>query len=282
MKKKLIFIVLLIILIIVLFLIPKDTYRKIFGKNENNSLNNEVYSENVFVYMCDETEYLVGVNAVVSSLEEDLIGQKFDILTKQTGTFKNNYTTCINQLTKLIDYEINDGVLVLNLSCEFLESEGRKTLEQLVWTYCDENIKELEIKVDNEKINSLNGFYFDELNPEMGINLTCETSFMFEANVTTIIEYENDLIKPVTYVYENNDECDFIVSKLFKDIYINKEYDYVISSDSIIIDLAIEHTLSDDVKKSIAETIKYNMNINNIQVQGLNQVLLEIKEETGL
>ena len=62
----------------------------------------------------------------------------------------------------------------------------------------------------------------------------------------------------------------------------NKEYDYVINNDLIIIDLSTDTSLSENTKKSIAETIKYNMDINNIQIQGLNQVLLEVNENTGL
>ena len=44
----------------------------------------------------------------------------------------------------------------------------------------------------------------------------------------------------------------------------------------------MKETISENLKKSIVETINYNMNISNIQVQGLNQVLLEITEENGL
>lgn len=282
MKKKIIFIILLVILIAVLFLIPKDTYRKIFGKDDDIQANIEENNEKILVYMCDENNQLVGVNAYVNSLEEDLINQKFDILTKKTGTFKNTYDTSINTMTSLISYELNNNVLSLNVSKEFLESEGRKTIEQIIWTYCNDEINEVKVLVEGELINSINGFYFDNLSIDMGINLTCETNFIFEAKTTTVIEYVDDLIRPVTYVYKDLDECDFIVSKLFNEIYNNREYDYVISTDSIIIDLAVETSLSENLKKSIVETINYNMNISNIQVQGLNQVLLEITEENGL
>ena len=129
MKKKIIFIIILVIIIVILFLIPKDTYSKIFGKDSDNALNNEVLSENVLVYMCDESNNLVGVNAGVEALEEDLISQKFDILTMKTGTFKQEYETCINTLTSLIDYERNEDVLVLNLSNESFSSS--LTLENI-------------------------------------------------------------------------------------------------------------------------------------------------------
>ena len=49
-----------------------------------------------------------------------------------------------------------------------------------------------------------------------------------------------------------------------------------------MIDVGIEYELSEDLKKSIEETIKYNLNINNIKIMGLESVLLEINENTGL
>lgn len=282
MKKKIIFLILLIIFIIVLFLIPKDTYKKIFGNNTSDSVLNETNNESISVYMVDENNMLVGVNAYVESIEEDIINQKFDILIKETGVFKEKYDTTINTMTKLLDYNLDENVLTLNLSKEFLESEGRTTLEQIVWSFCDDNIKSVNLMVDGENINCLNGFYFDKLNKEMGINITYESGFVFEGKTTTVIEYLGSIIKPVTYVYYDENECDFIVSKLLKDFYETKEYDYVVNKDSIIIDLQTDTLLSENTKKSIAETIKYNMEINNIQIQGLNQVLLEINDNTGL
>lgn len=281
MKKKIILIIFLAILIAILFIIPKDTYKKIFGKHDDEVINVEDY-EKIFVYMNNEDDKLIGVNAYVYSLEEDLIRQKFDVLTMQTGIFNEDYDTTINTFTKLIDYNVDGNVLELNLSSEFLNSESRNTIEQLVWTYCDDEISELRVSVENELINNLNGFYFDKLDKNIGINLTLETSYLFESTATTIIEYKNDQVIPVTYLYTDCNECDYIVSKLLQDIYYNKEYDYEVKSNSIIIDVGIEYELNDDLKKSIEDTIKYNLNINNIKIMGLESVLLEINENTGL
>ena len=281
MKKKIILIIFLAILIAILFVIPKDTYKKIFGKHDDEVINVEDY-EKIFVYMNNEDDKLIGVNAYVYSLEEDLIRQKFDVLTMQTGIFNEDYDTTINTFTKLIDYNVDGNVLELNLSSEFLNSESRNTIEQLVWTYCDDEISELRVSVENEPINNLNGFYFDKLDKTIGINLTLETSYLFESTATTIIEYKNDQVIPVTYLYTDCNECDYIVSKLLQDIYYNKEYDYEVKSNSIIIDVGIEYELNDDLKKSIEDTIKYNLNINNIKIMGLESVLLEINENTGL
>ena len=51
------------LLIAVLFLIPKDTYSKIFGKDNNQDNNINVSGEPVLVYMCNDKDLIVGVNA---------------------------------------------------------------------------------------------------------------------------------------------------------------------------------------------------------------------------
>lgn len=280
MKKKLILIIVIAAIILVLFLIPSSTYERIFGKNNDDGQVNVQYpSDYLEVYMLNENDKLVGVKAYVDTIEEDVINQKFDCITAKTGKYKKNYETSINTNTTLIDYTIEDSVLSLNVSTEFLESEGRTTLEQIVWSFCDNEISEVDILVDGEAINCLNGFYFDKLTKKMGINLTLESNFIFEVNHTTVIEYIDEEIRPVTYFYEDLNQCDFIVSKLFSDIYNNKEYDYVLNEESLIIDVAANIDLTDNQKRSVEETIKYNLGVSNITIQGIESVLLEIISE---
>ncbi len=280
MKKKFILIIVIAAIILALFLIPSSTYEKIFGKNNDDDQVNVQYpSDYLEVYMLNENDVLVGVKAYVDTIEEDVINQKFDCITNKTGKYKKSYETSINTNTTLIDYSIEDAVLCLNVSNEFLESEGRTTLEQLVWSFCDDEIKEVDILVDGKDINCLNGFYFDSLTKKMGINLTLESNYVFEVNHTTVIEYIDEEIRPVTYFYKDLNQCDFIVSKLFNDIYNNKEYDYVLNEESLIIDVAANLELTDNQKRSIEETIKYNLGVSNITIQGIESVLLEIISE---
>jgi hypothetical protein len=280
MKKKFILIIVIAAIILALFLIPSSTYEKIFGKNKDDDQVNVQYpSDYLEVYMLNENDVLVGVKAYVDTIEEDVINQKFDCITNKTGKYKKSYETSINTNTTLIDYSIEDSILCLNVSNEFLESEGRTTLEQLVWSFCDDEICEVDILVDGKDINCLNGFYFDSLTKKMGINLTLESNYVFEVNHTTVIEYIDEEIRPVTYFYKDLNQCDFIVSKLFNDIYNNKEYDYVLNEESLIIDVAANLELTDNQKRSIEETIKYNLGVSNITIQGIESVLLEIISE---
>lgn len=279
MKKKIIFIILLGVLLCILFLIPKETYQKIFNRSSKPSENN--YKENILVYMQNEENQIIGVNAYVDSIEEDQISQKFDIITKKTGVFKQPVNTCINSNTSLINHEENNGCLTLNVSEDFDSSLGRRALEQLVWTFCDDEIKEVKIKINGNQVNKVNDYYFTKLTKDFGINLTKETNYLFEASTTTIIRYISDYVLPVTYFYKDKSVYDFMVTKLFVDKPENiTDYDYTISASTFELNFNKNVNLDDNLKRSIEETIKYNLQVDKVTIHGLNSVLLEIDNTT--
>jgi hypothetical protein len=53
----------------------------------------------------------------------------------------------------------------------------------------------------------------------------------------------------------------------------------VLNEESLIIDIASNLELTDNQKRSIEETIKYNLGVSNITIQGIESVLLEIISE---
>ena len=57
------------------------------------------------------------------------------------------------------------------------------------------------------------------------------------------------------------------------------KYDYVLNEESLIIDVAANIDLTDNQKRSVEETIKYNLGVSNITIQGIESVLLEIISE---
>lgn len=282
MKKKIIIVSILIILVIVLLLIPRDVYRKIFKKgnpNPDGPAQTQVYQT---LFVKNSNNVLVGVNVLVNSIEEDTVSQKWDLLTTNAASIPTNYTSPINQKAKLLGHEENNGVLTLNVSSEFLESAGRSAIECLAWNYCNNSISEVVVKVNDEVINMVDGYYFSKISKDLGANLTFETNYLFEADHVTIVYHDNGLITPVTYFYDSSyKKMDYIVAKMFSsntemsDLVSSKAYSYELKNNIMVINIDYSKELTEDVIATITDTIKQNYIIDSLTLNGTASVLLQ-------
>lgn len=262
------------VIAVVLMLIPKSTYEKIFGVNEPTN-KPTVYDYYQVVYVIDTNERLVGLKVGVEAILEDQIRQKWDLLTENNKTLPVGYTSPISKAS-LNSYQIIDEVLNLDVSEEFLTSNGKLAISSLAWTFCneDDNIKEVIVNINGEKLTELKDYHFNKINKKIVANTEYETNFLYEAKYTTVIHYENDTIIPVTYFYLNTDECDYIVSKLFDEELCNsEEYDYLLSAEQIVINLGISGTINNNTLKALVDTLAYNYEAVQITINGLDNII---------
>lgn len=281
MKKKIIIVSILIILIIVLLIIPRDVYKKIFNRDDVSIDNPEdlVYQT---MYVKNNSDFLVGIKVGVKSIEEDEIGQKWDLLTKNVNSLPTGYGSPIAATATLFEHTTEDGVLTLNVSEDFLESDGRLAIECLAWNFCNEEIKEVVVKIDEQTVKEVNNYYFNRITKDLGVNLTYETPYLFEADYVTIIYHENGTIKPVTYFYDSkNNVYDYTIQKMFKqdqtlsEMVKGSEYSYEIEDKNMVIHLEYAGSFSEELIQTITETMKINFMVDGIVINGLDTVLLE-------
>lgn len=287
MKKKIIIISVLVVFIIALLLIPTKVYQKIFNKEEPKSEQNEpsVYQT---LFVRDSNSYLVGVNVKVKAIEEDVVCQKWELLTNKSYDLPHGYSTPIDVNTTLISHETKDGVLTLNLSEEFINSEGRASIECLAWNFCVDDVTQVVVKVNDQVINEVNGYYYKEISKNLGVNLTYESAYLFEADYVTVVSYQDDLIKPVTYLFNSkNNIYDYTIKKIFNsddslnEMVMANGYSYTLEKDVFVITMDYNDTLSENLVKSLTETINMNFDIKSLVINGTDSVLLEINfEET--
>ena len=237
MKKKIILVVAVLAILITLICIPKTTYQKWFGKtpNDNPVDTNKEYQT---IFVVDEKNKLVGLKVPVEEIEEDQIPQ--------------GYSSPITPSTVLNDYKIEDNKLILNVSEDILRSSGRLAIESLAWTFCNDEIKEVVLRVDENVVNLISDYQFNKISKEIGTNFTYETSYLFEADYTTVVFYENDFILPVTYFYKDINEYDFMISKIFSENNIElTDYTYTIDNENLVIQINDNITMSDSLKHSL-------------------------------
>ena len=275
MKKKIILVVAVLAILITLICIPKTTYQKWFGKtpNDNPVDTNKEYQT---IFVVDEKNKLVGLKVPVEEIEEDQIAQKWNLLTSQMNKIPQGYSSPITPSTVLNDYKIEDNKLILNVSEDILRSSGRLAIESLAWTFCNDEIKEVVLRVDENVVNLISDYQFNKISKEIGTNFTYETSYLFEADYTTVVFYENDFILPVTYFYKDINEYDFMISKIFSENNIElTDYTYTIDNENLVIQINDNITMSDSLKQTLEETVKLNFSVDAITVNGVDTVLYE-------
>ncbi len=275
MKKKIIIVVAIFVILVTLICIPKTTYQKWFGKD--NGINTEqLPKEYLTVFVANNKNELVGVKVYLDKVEEDVIKQKWDILTSNMNLIPSGYSTTICPSTVLNSYEIENKKLVLNVSEEINKSAGRLTIETLAWTFCDNEIDEVVLKTNNQVINTINECNFKKISKSLGTNFTYETAYLFESEYTTMVFYKDDLIIPVTYFYKDVTEYDFMIAKLFdyNDMEVTN-YKYDITDDKFIITLEDNISINDDFKNSIIETVRLNVDVDSITVSNIDSTIFE-------
>ncbi|MFR7881318.1 MAG: GerMN domain-containing protein [Christensenellales bacterium] len=115
------------------------------------------------------------------------MAQKWNLLTSQMNKIPQGYSSPITPSTVLNDYKIEDNKLILNVSEDILRSSGRLAIESLAWTFCNDEIKEVVLRVDENVVNLISDYQFNKISKEIGTNFTYETSYLFEADYTTVV-----------------------------------------------------------------------------------------------
>jgi hypothetical protein len=273
MKKKLIIIGIVLALIVTLLCIPRSTYEKWFGKKVD-PVPEDNQSCNLELFVLNSKDQVVGIKIPVSSIEEDVIRQKWEYYTTLSTHLPVGYSSPVCQSTKLDQYEIKDGVLTMHLSNDFLSSKGKETIDALAWTYCNDSINEVAIQVDSQKITELNNYSFQKINKKLGINAVEETSFLFEADWVTIIRYVNDECMPVTYYFESPNKIEYTLEKILEENIELQEYSF--SAKQLSLEVNLDTPLTDNMKKEIQETLLFNYDLDKITVTKDTSVLFEL------
>ena len=141
----------------------------ILGISEYNAKNNLIDNEVVInttgvnrkIFLVSDDNYTIPITVKMderTTLQQEIV-DVFNLLktsSKVSTTYVNGF---INDDTKLISFSLNDGVLELNLSSEFLETKYNhvNVIEGLTLTFLQfDEINSLKLLVDGEQIDKYN------------------------------------------------------------------------------------------------------------------------------
>lgn len=178
------------------------------------------------VYALHESDHIV--KTYVSKQEEsDPILSVFELLTTKSNQLPIGTTSLISPMTRLIDYSIEEEVLTLNLSKEFLTydvKDEQQVLESLVWSFTEiPGIERVKFEIENEPVSNLNGTLAvgRGLTREMGVNLELDTASLDNTQLVTVYfmtdDSQNAMLVPVTRLIPNSvNPIDYAVNALIQ------------------------------------------------------------------
>lgn len=265
----------------------------IFPNNET-SYPEEIISINELtmpLYIKDQNGYVARTN-IIKKKDND-IEYIINLLTK--GSLYENYLPVnfeplIPENTKLLNYSLNNKVLKLNFSKEFLlvnENDEEKMIESLIYSLCElESIDKILIYVENKKLNELPNSKIKlpvSLDKSYGINKVYDIKSFKNVTKTTIYyaSKTDDLTYyiPITKITNNDANAVEIIVKELKTSPIYESN--LISFLNASYELKNYEIMENSVNMSFDNKMLLNLNDENITEKVKYTLSLSIRDTLG-
>ncbi len=268
-KRKILLFSLIIIVLGIYILFNKKELPNTTYQNVNND----------YVYLLDNDNYLVRTNQyVINNDELTTIKEKINYLiinSKNNILINNNYQPLIPENTRIIDLKIDNDILKINFSKEFLNVNAKneeKMIEALIYTLTESNnINGIMLFVDGsilDKLPNSNKVLPPLLTRDYGINKTYNLNSYKNVNHTTIYYIKDHNYLPVTFINNDSKEKIEVIIEELKSNSLNQTNlisylkanaileDYEILNDSINLSFN-KYIFEDFNSKEILEEVKY-------------------------
>ncbi len=256
------------------------------------------------IYLLNTDDYLVRTNLVTTQNDPLLLAQELisALTIESEADIPSQLTKVIPKNTKVLDISLEDGLLKINFSNEFLNTTKdmeEKIIEALVYTLTDiEGIDELMIFVSGDKLDSLPQSKIrlpNTLDRTFGINKVYDIANLKDLTKTTVyyIGKESDLVYyiPITKIEndDGNNKIEIIIDELKSSpIYETNLMSYLASSVELEsyeelenqVLLSFNNAIFDDFEaKNILEEVKYSISLSIKDTLGIEEVIFMVDEE---
>ena len=289
-----------LIIVSILYFFPSNS-----SLNKIKTTTNYISINKTPIYLINKDNYVIRTTLAPKSTDE--ISQAKELIQALTiGSDKHeyipkNFQAIIPANTKINSISLNDGLLKINFSKEFLNVEKNleeKLIESLVYTLTEiKNIKEIMIFINDSKLEYLpqsNIKLPNTLDRNFGINKTYDITNIKNLTKTTIyyIGKENDLTYyiPVTKIdNNNNNKVEIIIEELKSSpIHETNLISYLASSAELQnyetlenqIELSFNNSIFEDFnKKNIQEEVKYSIALSLKDTLNIEDVIFKVDNE---
>lgn len=263
---------------------------------EINDLNSDNISRRqINIYLIDENDFvsLTEVNSNSTEVNKKIL----DIIDSLTiGTNSNlpeGFRAIIPKDTRLIDYDIKDGLLKVNFSKEFLnvsKEDENRMIEALVYSLTTINgIDKIMLFVEGDLLQTLpnSGKKLDlYLDRNYGINKVIDITSFNNVNMTTVYYVagrDKHYFTPVSYITnDTNNKIEIIINSLKSNRlngsdlkshlnyqvelmnYIATDNEIILDFNEVLLDSVYNGTLKEEVKYAIFYSIYDSLGTKNV------------------
>lgn len=257
------------------------------------------------IYLLNPEEYVVRTNIATKSDDPiSLAKELIDALTigsTKKEYLSNHFSQIIPQNTKILDISLEQNLLKIDFSSEFLNIEKEmeeKLIESLIYTLTDiDGINEIMIFVDGTKLEELPQSKIklpNTLDRSFGINKVYDLTSLKDVSKTTVyyIGEFDDLVYyvPVTTVNnEKNNKVEIIIDELKSSpIYETNLMSYLASSVELEsyeelenqITLSFNNAIFDDFnEENILEEVKYSISLSLQDTLDIDEVIFKVDDK---
>lgn len=276
----------LLILLIIYFFPTKNTFKETVTY---------IKQEEIPIFLIDNLEYVARTSIIKNSENtEELIKEVINSLI--VDSHKSNYIhegfrAIIPKDTKLLDMDLQDGILTLNFNENFLNvssNDEEKMLEALIYSLLEiKDIQKIVLYVNGDKLTHLpnSGKKIPEyLDKSYGINKVFELNNLKESTKTTI--YYLSKFKgyhyyiPITKISNDTNEKVEVIIKELKStpIYNTNLISYLTASSN----LSTYELLENSIALSFNNKLLANLDNNDILEEVKYSIALSIRDNYGI
>ena len=281
----------------------------LFPNNDKHSYTTNLEYVNVektVVYLIDNNEYVARTNIVLSEKELNAkVKQIIEALTingSKKAYIPNGFNAIIPKNTKLLDLSLDNGILKINFSKEFLNIEEdleEKLIESIIFTLTEiEEVKQIMIFIEDNQLTTLphsKKKLPPTLDRSFGINKEYDLSSFKDTTKTTIYylskHNNNYYYVPVTKVSNDQSEKVEIIINALKSapIYQTNLISYLATNAELLNYEILENSINlsfnnyilyDFENKQILEEVKYAIYLSVKDTYNISEISFIVDNET--
>ena len=164
----------------------------------------------------------------------------------------------------------------LNITEDFNVEVSRSTLECLVYNFCKEDVEKIELSVEGNIVNEVNGVHFEYLSRDLGVNLVYESlDILNSIDLTVIYEYEEYQLPVTYYVDDNTDVVTFFVDKSLNlidevgNIDYTNDISFELTDKKLEINVANFESFNKEVLNTLKSSLTSYFDLEEISINGL-------------